>query len=213
MPDDQGVPIKVTVRDKRRVSEGGEDPSRGNPVTDVPADAASPDAPEERGSAEHGADYLDDLRRLQAEFENYRKRMMKEQAAIGTRARARLIGLLLPVLDDLVRAIDHGEGGEGVQLVYKQLRETLEREGLEEIPAAGRPFDPTEHEAVAVVEDPAENEAVCREVFRAGYRIDGQILRPAMVVVARPAQADDGDAGHASEVTHSGPESDPGEGG
>ncbi len=118
---------------------------------------------------------------------------MREQAATGERANARLVRELLPVLDDFERALGHGEVDDGIRLVFRQLRGALDKEGLEEIPADGQAFDPTVHEAVAAVEDPAVGEPQVRDVFRKGYRFKDQVLRPAMVVVARPP--DIGDAG------------------
>lgn len=177
MTHERGVPIKVKVEDKRHTAKPAED-------------VASREAEEEEeileSVAEH--DYLGDLQRLQAEFDNYRKRMMKEQAAASARAGARLVEHLLPVLDNFERAIAHGEGGAGVELVFKELRSTLEREGLEEIAAEGSAFDPQVHEAVESHEDPNVAEPTVQSVYRRGYRFNGQLLRPAMVVVAHPSE-------------------------
>ena len=114
---------KIPVTDKR-VAAGDEVPSSSEPLVG-PATVETPE--------EH--DYLGDLQRLQAEFDNYRKRMMKEQTALTGRATAQFVTRLLPVLDSFEKAIAHGEGGEGVALVFRSLRETLEAEGLAEIPA------------------------------------------------------------------------------
>ena len=215
MDDREGVPVKVKVHDKRRGDpDGGSTPvARADEESreDAPAaEAASPaegaPAPEETDAVvaeEAKQDYLDDLKRLQAEFANYRKRMMKEQASVGTRASARLVERLLPVLDNFERAIAHGEGGEGVRLLFKQLSDTLATEGLEEVAAEGVTFDPTLHEAVATEEDPHISEPVVRQVLRRGYLMGGQLLRPAMVIVARPAESADeakGSPGGATEV-------------
>jgi molecular chaperone GrpE len=107
-------------------------------------------------------DYLEDLRRVQADFDNYRKRVLREQTQLAARASARLIERLLPVLDNFEAAISHGEGGDGVELVYKELRRVLEEEGLEEIPAEGQPFDPRLHEAFQAVEDDSVDEPTGR---------------------------------------------------
>jgi len=133
-------------------------------------------------------DYLDDLRRLQADFDNYRKRMIREQTAITERATARLIERLLPVLDNFERAVAHGDAGNGVELAYRELQTTLRQEGLEEVLAQDEPFDPTVHEAVEVREDEGVTDAVCSAVYRLGYRLKGRLLRPAMVVVTRPPE-------------------------
>jgi molecular chaperone GrpE (heat shock protein) len=133
-------------------------------------------------------DFLDDLKRLQADFDNYRKRMMREQAATAGRAKARLMEQMLPVLDAFDQALEHDDGSSGMELIYKQLKATLEAEGLEEIPAEGVPFDPHVHDAVDSREDPAVSEIVTRSVYRRGYRVGDQVLRAAMVVVARPPE-------------------------
>ncbi|MGH2730347.1 MAG: nucleotide exchange factor GrpE [Actinomycetota bacterium] len=167
--------VKVRVHDKRRVPAGDGEHD--------PQDAAAPrPEPETR---EH--DYLDDLRRLQAEFDNYKKRTIKEQTAVVERATQRLIERLLAVLDDFDRALAASADG-GFELVYKQLKEVLTQEGLGEIPALGRPFDPQVHEAIESIEDESVTEPVVKDVYRTGYLLKGKVIRPAMVVVARPSE-------------------------
>ena len=134
-------------------------------------------------------EYLNDLQRVAAEFENYRKRAAREQADFATRAAERLVKELLPVLDDLERALEaaaaHEEAKleEGVQLVQRALAAALKREGLVEIAADG-PFDPHVHEALLsrLVED-AEPGTVLA-VLQKGYRLGDRVLRPARVIVA-----------------------------
>jgi molecular chaperone GrpE len=111
---------------------------------------------------------------------------MREQTAMASRASARLVERLLPVLDNFERAMQHGEGGPGVELVYRELRGALEGEGLAEIDAEGQPFDPRVHEAFQAEDDAEAAEPVVKTVFRRGYRLGDRVLRPAMVVVARP---------------------------
>jgi molecular chaperone GrpE len=135
-------------------------------------------------------DYLDDLRRLQAEFDNYRKRVLREQSLAGERATSHVVERLLPVLDNFERAVEHGPRDTGLELILKDLQRILEDQGLREIPAEGRPFDPQVHEAVESVEDPAVTEAIVRDVYRKGYRLRDRVLRPSMVVVARPVEDD-----------------------
>jgi molecular chaperone GrpE len=155
--------------------------SRGDVASDAaPQDAAAPTRPQ--------PDYLDDLRRLQAEFDNYRKRMMREQTHIASRASARLVERLLPVLDNFDRALEHDTGNGGLELVYKELMGVLAAEGLEAIDSLGKPFDPNLHEAVESHEEPAVSEPTCTEVYRTGYMLKGKVMRPAMVVVARPPE-------------------------
>lgn len=133
-------------------------------------------------------EYLDHLRRLQADFDNYRKRMLREQTAHLERATEALIEQLLPVLDVFELAMlnagtDPERLRKGVELVYSELLGVLEKAGLERIDAHGKPFDPAEHEAVLHVEAEGGEPRV-RDVVRTGYRLRGRVLRPAMVKVA-----------------------------
>jgi molecular chaperone GrpE len=127
-------------------------------------------------------EYLDALRRLQADFENFKKRMLRQQTDHLERAAESLVEKLLPVFDTADLAIAHG-GGEEVKHIWTALFDSLEREGLERIDPLNVAFDPTVHDAVAHEpgEGAAEPEVV--EVMRAGYRWKGRVLRPAMVKV------------------------------
>ncbi len=137
---------------------------------------------------------LDDLKRVAADFENYRKRVARDQESLVARAHERLVKELLPVLDDLERALaaaeQHEEAKleEGVRLVHQELAAALEREGLAEIETNGR-FDPHVHEALLSQPSEAEEGSVL-EVVQKGYRLGDRVVRPARVVVAAPAEAD-----------------------
>lgn len=124
-------------------------------------------------------DYLDRLRLLQADFENYRKRMRRQQVEHEERATEALVVKLLPVLDNFELALGHG--AEELAPVQRSLLEVLEAAGLERIDPAGKPFDPNEHDAVQHEAGDGEPEVI--EVHRAGYRWKGRVLRPAMVKV------------------------------
>ena len=133
-------------------------------------------------------EYLAHLQRTQAEFDNYRKRMLRDQTVHLERATGSLVEQLLPVLDSFELAL--GSGGtdverlrKGVELVYGELLGALEKAGLERMEALGKPFDPEEHEAVMHVEDDGGEPGV-RDVVRSGYRFKGRVIRPAMVKVA-----------------------------
>jgi molecular chaperone GrpE len=134
-------------------------------------------------------EYLDTLRRLQADFENYRKRMLKEQTTVVERASAALVEQLLPVLDSFELALVNigpdtdPKVAKGVELVFAELVSALEKAGLERVDAIGKPFDPEEHEAV--MQEGGEGEPVVGDVMRTGYRLKGRVLRPAMVKVTR----------------------------
>jgi molecular chaperone GrpE len=142
--------------------------------------------------------HLNDLKRLAAEFENYRKRVAREQQALSTRAAERLVKELLPIVDDLERALEAAEEHEeakleeGVRLVHRQLASALEREGLAEIETNGK-FDPHVHEALLAQPSEADEGSVI-EVLQKGYRLGDRVLRPARVVVAAPKEANGDDA-------------------
>ena len=144
-------------------------------------------------------EHLNDLKRLAAEFENYKKRTAREQASLSTRATEHLVKELLPIVDDLERALEAAEEHEevkleeGVRLVHRQLASALEREGLAEIETEGK-FDPHVHEALLSQPSGAEEGSVI-EVLQKGYRLGDRVLRPARVVVAAAKETNgDGDS-------------------
>jgi molecular chaperone GrpE len=153
------------------------------------------EVPGERGDQElrrvkaERDELLDRLARLQAEFENARKRASREQTEFREYAVADAIKPLLPVLDSFERALKTESGASefrsGVELIYRQLLDSLTRMGVQTIAAKGQPFDPQYHEAVQVVDtDRVPDHHVVEELQR-GYRFKDRLLRPAMVVVAR----------------------------
>ena len=158
---------------------------------DEAVEQAEPSVEERLAEAEAKAEeHLDDLKRLAAEFDNYRKRVARDQQSLVARAHEGLVKELLPVLDDLERALvaadEHQEAKleEGVRLVHRSLADALRREGLEEIPTDGA-FDPHVHEALLSQPSEAEEGSVI-EVLQKGYRLGDHVLRPARVVVAAP---------------------------
>ena len=134
-------------------------------------------------------EYLNALKRVAADFENYRKRVARDQEGLAARAHERLVKELLPVLDDLERALEaaaeHEEAKleEGVRLVHRELVEALAREGLVEVETDGK-FDPHVHEALLSQPSEEEDGAVI-EVLQKGYRLGDRVLRPARVVVSQ----------------------------
>ena len=127
-------------------------------------------------------DYLDQLRRLQADFENYKKRVVRQQTEHIERATEELVAHLLPALDTFDLALAHGS--EGLEPVYRSLLDILEGNGLERVDPLGQPFDPNEHDAVLHEEaEGSETSPEVVEVLRAGYRWKGRVMRPAMVKV------------------------------
>jgi molecular chaperone GrpE len=168
-------------------------------VTDDRANAqAEPTLEEQVAALEAERDeHLNDLKRVAAEFENYRKRVSRDQESLVARAHERLVKELLPVLDDLERALaaaeEHEEAKleEGVRLVHRELRSALDREGLAEIETNGH-FDPHVHEALLTQPSEAAEGSVL-EVIQKGYKLGDHVLRPARVVVAAPqGEADAG---------------------
>jgi molecular chaperone GrpE len=135
---------------------------------------------------------IDTLQRLQADFDNYRKRAARDQESLVARAGERIVKELLPVLDDLERALEAVESHEeaeledGVKLVHRQLEQLLEKEGLALVETDGQ-FDPHVHEALLTQPSDADEGSVI-EVLQKGYRLGDRVLRPARVVVAGPKE-------------------------
>ena len=169
---------------------------------DVPVDAAAlgidlPEDPAEAVSVllahleearDEASRYLDDLRRVAADFDNYRKRTTREQAATLDRAAERVVRELLPVLDTFDAALATPAETDmerqmlsGMINTREQLLAALEKEGLEVVPTVGEPFDPEIHEPVGAPGD--TNDLVVSSEFRRGYRLGDRVLRPAMVML------------------------------
>jgi molecular chaperone GrpE len=139
-------------------------------------------------------EYLDLAKRTKADFENFRKRMTVEVAAAAARGRGELIRDVVPVLDDLERAIqaagldpvgDSEDGlSHGVLLVFRSLRDSLGRNGVEAVDPKGERFDPTMHEALSTVKADGVEPGTIVEVMQKGYRLGEQLVRPARVVVS-----------------------------
>lgn len=156
------------------------------------------------------ASAADRLSRLQADWENYRRRTERDRVTERERACEGLVKDLLPAIDDLERAISHAqataEGNEvaqqladGVSAVHEKVVSVLEKQGVEVIDPAGQPFDPQDHQAVGRVENADEYDETVADVYQKGYRLGGKVVRPAMVTVTyggakRPAEAPEGDA-------------------
>lgn len=169
---------------------------------DVEAEASADSEPQDEltKSKQEAAAHLDDLLRLKAEFENYRKRVMREQTELVDRASVGLVARLLTVLDNFDLAVASAEESRdfekmlrGLELVYGELREVLKQEGLQPLEAKGKPFDPNLHEAALEVPGDESGELVVAEVLRPGYSFKGKVLRPAMVKVTRRSSENDED--------------------
>ncbi len=176
----------ATSRDESGEPSGDEDPAVERELLEEKEDAdADPLASAQRERDE----YLDLARRAQADFENYRKRAAREAAVAGERAKSGLVRELLPVVDNLERALSSARQGEqhlaeGVRLVHSALIAVLERNGVEQFDPRGDRFDPEEHEALSMREQDGAESGLVLDVVEKGYRSNGTILRPARVVVS-----------------------------
>jgi molecular chaperone GrpE len=185
----------VSERERMTETAAAEPSAAAEPALDEPAAAGAPDEASalqaELDAARRKAEeYLGDLRRLAADFDNYKKRIARDAQEQALRASESLVSELLPVLDNLERALDASEHHEeakvadGVRLVRSQLQGVLERRGLAEIEAApGHVFDPHLHEALS--QQPSEQpEGRIAAVWQRGYRLGQRVVRPARVVVS-----------------------------
>ncbi len=196
------------------MSEKGNDRPPAEEKTTVAVEAASAEGSEgltsaespaavERASADEIARLNDELERTRdlllrkhAEFENFRRRTERERQEFIAHAAASVVKELLPVLDNLERALEAARTGsperfrEGVEIIYRQFRDVLVRHGLKEIEAEGKPFDPHVHEAVGRVETDEHEEGRVLEVLQKGYFLKDRMLRPALVSVSQRAGGD-----------------------
>jgi molecular chaperone GrpE len=196
--DSSERPAAGPVTDEGGALRAGHGPSSTPPSSAPPAegadqvesdlDALLADTQRERD------EYLELAKRAQADFENYRKRMAAEVQAAAARGRGELIRDVVPVLDDLERAIqaagldpegDSEDGlAHGVLLVFRSLRDTMGRNGIEAVDPKGEKFDPTAHEALSTVAVEGVEAGTVVEVLQKGYRLGDQLIRPARVVVS-----------------------------
>jgi molecular chaperone GrpE len=183
-------------------AEGGEPSGEGDPSAEAEIEAATerPEGEEEDDEDSEPSDplaraererdeYLALAQRAQADFENYRKRAAKEASAAGERAKGGLVRELLPVVDNLERALAAAEDGEqhlaeGVRLVHQELVNVLERNGVEGFDPKGEQFDPELHEALSMRSEKGAGSGVVLDTVEKGYRLNGTVLRPARVVVS-----------------------------
>jgi len=186
---------RVRVTDRRRV-----DPVTGavRPLPDEPTAVETPE--QEAGelaqdidvTAAALAELTADLQRVQAEYANYRKRVDRDREMVRDLAVAATLAELLPVLDDVGRAREHGELEGAFKAVGEALEAAVGRLGLERFGAVGDPFDPTVHEALTHQHSDDVDEPVAVAVYQPGYRFAGRVVRPARVGVAEPGGLDPG---------------------
>ncbi|GAA3236937.1 nucleotide exchange factor GrpE [Actinocorallia longicatena] len=191
MTNSQDEPV---IRDSRRIDpetgelrvpapEGAEEPAAGPAVEGFEAEFEAAGGQLQAQLDERTAD----LQRVQAEYQNYRKRALREQAAAKDYATGSVLADLLPVLDSIDKAREHDELVGPFKSVGESLETALGKLGLEKFGTVGEPFDPNVHEALTHVPSPEVAEESVLEIYQPGYRIGERILRPARVVVAGPA--------------------------
>jgi len=193
-------PDAVVINDRRRLdpetgqvrapAAGGPGPAAAPPVEPV-VEGVVDDAPE-ASLSDAAAELTVDLQRVSAEYANYRKRVDRDRVAVVDMATAGLLSGLLPLLDDIDRAREHGDLTGAFKGVADQLETVTTKLGLERFGAVGDPFDPAVHEALMAAEaDPAQTVATCAAVLQPGYRLTGgRVLRPARVSVAEPGASE-----------------------
>ena len=189
-----GGPEQPVVRDRRRI-----DPETGalREQVDRPAPAAPPTAPPAEPAVDavlaraksDAAERLEDLQRLQAEYRNYRRRVERDRETVRDIAVSGVLSDLLPVLDDVGRAREHGDLTGAFKVVGESLEGAVTRLGLQRFGAVGDPFDPTVHEALAHAYSDQVEVPTCVDVLMVGYRFGDRVLRPARVAVAEPSAA------------------------
>jgi molecular chaperone GrpE len=176
---EQDAANEADIEEATERSEGMEEEE------EEPSEAEGPEAALKRERDE----YLALAQRTQADFENYRKRAAKEAAAAGDRAKGGLVRELLPVVDNLERALASAEESEqhlaeGVRLVHTELVGVLQRNGIEPFDPTGEQFDPEIHEALSTRPADGGDPGVVVDVMEKGYKLNGSVLRPARVVVS-----------------------------
>lgn len=175
------------------------DGDEATPAPDAVAEPSASASGELAGALERAERFEASWKRAAADLANYKRRVEQERAEQRRLARAALVLSILPVHDDFGRAAETLDGAlagdgwvQGVLAIQRKLAALLEGMGVEEIPAAGQPFDPSRHEAVGAAPGP---ENVCLDVAQRGYSLDGGVLRPALVVVGDGSAAPDDPAG------------------
>ncbi len=187
---------EAVVADAERVAKAEAD------SIEEEAEAVVADAERVAKAEAEAAAMRDKYLRLQAEWDNYRKRTAEEAGEMRVRAAEKLMGDLLPVMDDFERAIAHAEANgdagllDGVKAISTKLSESLGKHGLETIDPAGEAFDALEHQAVGQVEDASVPDETVAQVYQKGYRLGKKVIRPAMVTIStggpkREVESDD----------------------
>lgn len=166
------------------------------PVENVDAKNSKNEKSAKKKSEADAQDYLNHLKRLQAEFTNYKARVDKERVALYDLAKSDLIAKILPVIDDLDRMIDHHEEDKtcevnAIQLIVQKFKKTLTDEGLEEIECEGQPFNPEIHEALGVAETDEDKDGIILQEWQKGYKYGDRLVRASRVQVGKYTEKKD----------------------
>ena len=173
---------------------GGEAPAVSGPTTEAAATTEPTTEPKLAEALAEAARLRDQLLRTAADFDNFRKRARREETDATRRGREGLLKDLLPVFDNLERAVQHAEGApdvkavaDGLRMVLKQFIDTLDRVGIKRVPSVGQPFDPARHEAIQHLESAQYPAGVVMAEVQPGYLIGDYLARAALVVVSKGA--------------------------
>ncbi|MFB7472819.1 nucleotide exchange factor GrpE [Kitasatospora sp. NPDC056184] len=207
------------MTEKPQGAEPGDDSAAEEAVIKAAEEAAAAGAEGSSGTDEvaaakrEAAERTADLQRLQAEYQNYRKRVERDRLTVREIAVSNILESLIPVLDDIGRARDHGEVTGGFKSVAESLETVVAKLGLQQFGKEGEPFDPTMHEALMHSYSSDVTEDTCVQILQPGYRIGERIIRPAMVAVAEPQPGTQTASGPDADAAKGGEKKDQADGG
>jgi len=179
-------PVTGKVREPAGADREQTATGRAAGAAQPPRHAATGDDPVAAATARL-AERTADLQRVQAEYANYRKRVERDRVAVGEQALANVLAKLLPVLDNIDRAREHGELSGGFKSVAESIESAVTKLGLVRYGDPGEPFDPNIHDALMHSFSAEVGEPICEKILQPGYKVADRILRPARVAVAGPA--------------------------
>ncbi|MGW6917556.1 nucleotide exchange factor GrpE [Kitasatospora sp. NPDC054939] len=174
------------MTEKPQGAEPGDDSAAEEAVIKAAEEAAAGGSDELAAAKRELAERTADLQRLQAEYQNYRKRVERDRLTVREIAVSNILESLIPVLDDIGRGREHGEVTGGFKSVAESLETVVAKLGLQQFGKEGDPFDPAQHEALMHSYSSDVTEDTCVQILQPGYRIGERIIRPAMVAVAEP---------------------------
>ncbi|MEV0191624.1 nucleotide exchange factor GrpE [Kitasatospora purpeofusca] len=199
-PGDDSAAEEAVIKAAEEAASAG---AEGTDAGTAPGDA----------TAKQLAERTADLQRLQAEYQNYRKRVERDRLTVREIAVSNILESLIPVLDDIGRARDHGEVTGGFKSVAESLETVVAKLGLQQFGKEGEPFDPTMHEALMHSYSSEVTEDTCVQILQPGYRIGERIIRPAMVAVAEPQPGTQTTPGPDADTAKGGDKKDQADGG